>query len=348
MRLSLTSLCTQTDIRAEEHATDLAFALIGLNNNFELEQFDEMRQKALTALVASAPKQAAPAMIEQYFTPHYSVDQRFVMLTSLAFGARELAGLSQPLPSTVSSFPSKELPPALHAKLVEFEAGPFTKGGVDGLASQVASSALGDIRDDASRAHGPTEEERRESMLSTRAPSRSRVSSKLSKPAKQTQSESRYGGLAEGCFVMPLVNRMWLSLHHGAGSADSLLLPLLLSRFFSTLSLLVHAASHAFSLQRIIPEVLGLTLALKGASDEEEVVAAQMELVVVSLQTASLDTGTTEKMLMRESDTRGMVFACRDWAEAVWTAVEGQAEVGRLGRNAAGVLLRVEQMSAMY
>lgn len=289
-------------------------------------------------------------MIEQYYTPHYSVDQRFTILTSLAFGARELAGLSGLSPSTVSSssFPSKELPPALHAKLVEFEAGPFTKGGVDGLGSQVASSALGSIRDNAAQADGPTEEERRETMLSTRAPPQKRVSSKLTRPTQVTQSENKYGALAEGCFVMPLVNRMWLSLHHGAGSSDLLLLPLLLSRFFSTLSILVHAASSAFSLQRIVPEVLGLALALKGASDEEEVVAAQMEVLVVCLQAASIDSGSTEKMLMRESDTRGMVFACRDWAEAIWTAVEGQAEVGRLGRNAAGVLLRVEQMSAMY
>ena len=44
----------------DECAIDLAHALIGMRNNFELENFDEQRQKALDALVACAPRKAAP------------------------------------------------------------------------------------------------------------------------------------------------------------------------------------------------------------------------------------------------------------------------------------------------
>lgn len=39
---------------------NLVFGLIALNNNYELEGFEEKRQAALTALVACCPRKAAP------------------------------------------------------------------------------------------------------------------------------------------------------------------------------------------------------------------------------------------------------------------------------------------------
>lgn len=44
---------------------NLVYALVGLQNNFELDGFDEKRQGAVTALVVCSPKKAAP-----YVMPH--------------------------------------------------------------------------------------------------------------------------------------------------------------------------------------------------------------------------------------------------------------------------------------
>ncbi len=39
---------------------NLVHALVGLNNNYELDDFDLKRQAALNALVACCPQKAAP------------------------------------------------------------------------------------------------------------------------------------------------------------------------------------------------------------------------------------------------------------------------------------------------
>lgn len=52
---------TQADnILAAENAANLAYALVSLNNNFELEEFALKRQGALNALVVCAPQYTAP------------------------------------------------------------------------------------------------------------------------------------------------------------------------------------------------------------------------------------------------------------------------------------------------
>ncbi len=50
-----------------ENAVDLTCALLGMNDNFELDDFAAQRQDALTALVACAPEKAAPCVAFQLF-----------------------------------------------------------------------------------------------------------------------------------------------------------------------------------------------------------------------------------------------------------------------------------------
>ena len=44
----------------EENADNLVYGLVALQDNFDLEGFEEKRQGALTALVACCPRKAAP------------------------------------------------------------------------------------------------------------------------------------------------------------------------------------------------------------------------------------------------------------------------------------------------
>jgi telomere length regulation protein len=60
-------------------------------------------------------------LIEQYFEGQYSLQQKSVLLTAIAMGARELSGLSTPQPINSHrrlDFPTKMLPPALHQKYI--------------------------------------------------------------------------------------------------------------------------------------------------------------------------------------------------------------------------------------
>lgn len=81
----------------DENCVDLAFVLVGLQNNYRLKHFDERRTGALQALVVASPRLTAGAIIEQFFTDSWSIVQRFAILNALAAGSRELAGAA-PLP----------------------------------------------------------------------------------------------------------------------------------------------------------------------------------------------------------------------------------------------------------
>lgn len=47
---------------AEENTVNLVYGFLALHDNFDLPGFDEKRQGALNALVACAPKKAAPCV----------------------------------------------------------------------------------------------------------------------------------------------------------------------------------------------------------------------------------------------------------------------------------------------
>lgn len=78
-----------------DQAHDLARILVGLQDTYEMEEFQEMRQTALIALVASAPEIVAEYLINVYFTGDISIQQRCILLSALGIGARELAGLEK-------------------------------------------------------------------------------------------------------------------------------------------------------------------------------------------------------------------------------------------------------------
>jgi len=165
---------------------------------------------------------------------------------------------------------------------------------------------------------------------------------------------------------------------YGGGAAAPVLLePILLGRFLATLAVLVHAARHSLAfLAVVVPEVITFVLAIKPSGpsavraarphpragddiddesglDEDLVTSAALELVLVALDaTVQLDGGRT---LMSSSTANGgggaLVVDVKEWAEEVFEREErrgGRDGVGRAGRAAAGVLLRVEEVSAKW
>lgn len=45
---------------AEENAVNLVYGFVGLQDNYDIEGFDQKRQAALNALVVCCPRKAAP------------------------------------------------------------------------------------------------------------------------------------------------------------------------------------------------------------------------------------------------------------------------------------------------
>jgi telomere length regulation protein len=93
-----------------DHAEELASILNNLNDQFEMDDFLELRQEALTSLLVAQPKIVAPLLARSCFEGNFSVQQRAAMLTALALGVRELAGYRDEDRAKPPSFPSKELP----------------------------------------------------------------------------------------------------------------------------------------------------------------------------------------------------------------------------------------------
>ena len=86
-----------------DQAHDLARILLGLQDTYEMDEFQELRQMALIALVASAPEGVVSYLVGVFFTGDISIQQRCVLLSAIGIGARELAGLEKTvLPTNMS------------------------------------------------------------------------------------------------------------------------------------------------------------------------------------------------------------------------------------------------------
>ncbi|GJE97099.1 telomere length regulation protein-domain-containing protein [Phanerochaete sordida] len=270
----------------EENAENLVFGFLALNDNFDLEGFDEKRQAAVTALVASCPRKAAPTIIQEFFRNQYSTDQRFVMLNALAMGARELASLPLPPNHTKAepkkiAFPSKQLSTALHQKYLtlgdELSAGNPVQYLLDGISQKAIES--GKVS-----AESKVPEYARERQLRMKRPLNvSEVApNALSKDVQSTHLQPRplvaFTEVAAEYFICPMINRFWAflrdeqareartvhqpTMHRYRGAGTGLVLSaLVLSHFLATLAVLVHAAQNAKEwLAVVAPDALELAV----------------------------------------------------------------------------------------
>ena len=222
---------------------------------------------------------------------------------------------------------------------------------LDELTGALAKAALEEARSEGAQAVPAASRTR---LLTVR-----KAQPKGSSGAAAGVAQASFPSLAAEFFVLPLVNRFFLHLrdlatspssasaargaYAGARGADPLLSPLALSHFLQTLALLIHAARHSpHFLAVLAPDAVGLCLALRPVDGEVE--AGVMECLLAVLQgCVQLDGG---RELMRAVDGGDVVGEVRDWAERVFEREEGRGGggLGRAGRAAAGVLLRVEEV----
>jgi telomere length regulation protein len=93
----------------------LASSLLNLQEGMSQQDLQQLRMDALIALFVSKPNVMGPWTASVYFEADLSLSQRAALLTVLALGAREIAGIDDGLEKTATQFPSNRLPPRLES-----------------------------------------------------------------------------------------------------------------------------------------------------------------------------------------------------------------------------------------
>lgn len=193
-------------------------------------------------------------------------------------------------------------------------------------------------------------------------------------------------------FIMPLINRFWQYFqdsstrearaistgdrYRGAGTG-MILSAMALEKMLMTLSLLIHAARHSsLFLSVLAPEAmeLGVTIGARhlatpsnnpmitdldtkgveeGSKTEAQVLAAALELVLVSLDVSvELDKGRTLAL-----DKAELVLAAGEWATGVFaveskggavSSGQGGMREGRVRGTAAGVVVKISEIGERW
>jgi telomere length regulation protein len=307
------------------------------------------------------------------------------MLTALALGARELAGLPiPPSPTPISNFPSKTLPPMLHRKYITDTDSPAGPSQIVELTRSITGEAISKSRDTMAD-KTPRLIREKQLRVNRTLPSQSivevdrsttRLGSHSRRPIMPPMQATSFKDLAAEFFVSPLVNRFWLHLgdsqarqhrsvagrssYSGAG-AGMILSALVLGRLMETLTVLLHAARHSPAFLAVLaPEGLELAVNMgmrpvsaassnKSTNEESSVLAPALELALVILN-ASIDLDGGRELGLEHT---ALVYSVGEWAQHVFQLSEAatgseQGDDARVGKAAAGLLLEVERIKERW
>lgn len=333
-----------------DHIEELATILVGLNDNFELEHFAEQRQQALIAVLLAKPAAMAQWFARTLFAGDYSLTQRTAILTTLGLGARELAGLKDPdssenntNTSNSPAFPSKQLPPHLHALYASAPTSSqppltrltstMTKQFLSPLAAQAADSLTGPsiLKVGQSRTFS----------------SRMEVEARRSKPIPNALSQ-----MVADNFFFPLTGRWWLAVRgsasgSSAGSSGSIYTSThLLPTFLQTLALLMNASGpNTLALPQMTREMWELLLSCRGrALSDKRILSALLFALLMLLET------NEDKERVATEQGRELIET-QEWVRGVFEELpagkEGE-EDEKVRVLAAGVVVRCQEVVEKY
>jgi telomere length regulation protein len=313
-----------------DHIEELASILTGLQDNFDLPEFNEQRQSALIAILLAKPGPMAQWFARSFFSGDYSFAQRVAMLTTMGVGARELAGLkdsaTEDLIPTKAAFPSKTLPPNLH-KLYASDSDPvarITKSLTKQLLSPIAANA-------ADQLSGPD-------ILKVRTfSSRMEVEKKRQKPIPNALAQ-----IVADNFFFPLTGRWWINTRNNSSSlyTSTHLLP----PFLHTLALLMNAAGpNTLALPQMTREFWDLLLSVRAIAAKDKGVLSSLLFAFLML----LETNEDKKRVATEQAKE--LLETQEWVRMVFQRLgSGSEEDEKIRVLAAGVLVRSQEVVEKY
>ncbi|KAK8908136.1 hypothetical protein QC760_003998 [Botrytis cinerea] len=327
------------------HAEEIATLLVGLQDKYDIENFQEMRSQAMIAILIALPEKMGQWFSKTFFDGDYSLAQRAAVLTTLGLGARELGGHGSEdkslanatgSSSSSSSFPSKKLPEAMHKHYsltpskTALTALSATANPVEALTSSLQKTFLAPLAaQTADSLSGPN-------ILKVRTfSSRLEVEKKRKKPISNTLAK-----IVSTSFFFPLTGRFFIHLKaYGSNSSSNIAFqPYLLSLFLKTLSIILYSSGQStLSLPQMTSEFWDLCLGLRMQAMTDTVV---QEALLFSFMTI---------LEINDGDLRGLaerhgreLLETREWVDGVFKGIgTGSEEDEKRRLLAAGVLVRI-------
>lgn len=342
----------------KEHAEEVAALLVGLQDKYDLEDFQDLRLQGMIAIVVAQPQQMGPWFAKTFFDGDYSMAQRASVLTVLGLGARELAGYITSEYKAAASFPSQALPDKMKKLYMEdadsnnrlppsstLKALPSSA--LDTISKSLVSDFMAPIAANAAdAATGP--DALKLSTFTSRLGEQQKSKAKV-KP-RVTAIPNTTAQLIASSFFFPLTARFQSALHFSAGRARGIVFqPYLLALYLKTLALLLHAAGPStLALADLTNELWDLLL---GSSVRAHAVGDMgvTHAVLFALLTM-LEVNENRMRDICQTMSRE-VIETQEWVAQVFGGLRGEdgaGEEAQVKALAAGCLVRIREGMEKY
>lgn len=350
----------------KEHAEELASLLLGLQDQYEIDSFHDLKLQSMIAIVVAQPQVMGQWFAKTFFNGDYSIAQRASVLTVLGLSARELAGFAHSEYASASSFPSQTLPDKMKKLYIEDATSSnqlpsssslkaLPSNALDTISKSLTSDFMAPLAANAAdTASGPDAlklstfksrlEQHQQQNPSTSGKQRPKARPRVRAIPNTTAQ------LIATSFLFPLTARFQSAVRSTAGRTRGIIFQsFLLSLYIKTLALLLHAAGPStLALPDMTAELWGLLL---GSSVRAQAVG---------------DLGVTHAVLfalltMLEVNEGRMRDVCQGMAREVvetqeWVAqifsdtrgADGGGEENDVRMLAAGVLIRIREGMEKY
>ncbi|KAH7180982.1 telomere length regulation protein-domain-containing protein [Fusarium sp. MPI-SDFR-AT-0072] len=328
------------------HADELAGLLVGIQDKFEIENFDDLRLYGMVALVVSQPKTMAPWFARTFFEGDYSLHQRTSILVTLGLSARELAGFEVSQYQSAAAFPSKRLPEKMEQLYIgsgndsstlpssQLKALPSTA--LENISQSLTSSFLAPLAAEAADANTGPDILKLQSFTA-------RYKSKSSSKPRMRAIPNTTAALLATSFFSPLTAHFQVALR----SAKPIILNhALLALYLQTLGIVVHAAGPStLSLPQLTAELWDLLLGVRVHVFGD--LGAMKGWLVAMASLLEVHGGGMRRLC----ETQGReVMETREWVAMVFEKTRGEdgGEENEVKMLAAGVLIRLGEAIERY
>ncbi|KAF1809660.1 hypothetical protein P152DRAFT_403044 [Eremomyces bilateralis CBS 781.70] len=314
----------------KDRTEELLSVLIGMQDHFDLDNFSELRQKAVVAMTVAEPSRSAQWLARSFFEGDYSISQRLTILSAMGLGALELSGLkhdgstSNAGPSRQAKFADDKSIPKGVRKALASSSRPLNMA-VSAVERQIIEPFALKAADEVS---GPDSLKVRTFSSKTLA-KRQRPKPKVNDFAKVVAED----------FFFPLTARWWGHIQ-AFGQKDIRFSPMILPIFLQTLALMVEAAGPSnVSLPQITSELWDILLSLRASAMNEMVVLEAVLFSILVLLEANQD----HRRLV-SSHPKELVETSQ-WAKDILDKVEnGELQGEKVGMLAAGVYVKAQEI----
>ncbi|KAK1240866.1 hypothetical protein MKX07_006299 [Trichoderma sp. CBMAI-0711] len=335
-------------MEVSSHADELAGLLVGLQDKFDIEDFNDLKLQGMIALIVAQPKTMAPWFSRTFFEGDYSLSQRTQVLVAIGLSARELAGFDTSEYQAAASFPSKRLPEKIEQLYIDspkqgearspsqLKALPSTA--IDTIAQSLTSSFLEPMAAKAADAStGP------DMLKLSTFTSRYKSKAKTTKPRRIRSIPNTTAGLIAESFFYPLTAHFQVALR---SSKPVILNPALLALYLQTLGIIIHAAGPStLALPQLTSELWDLLLAVRVHTQDD--LGALRGWFVAMASLLEVNDGDMRRLC----ETQGReVVETREWAATVFNRIRGEdgGEENEVKMLSAGVLIKLGEAIEKY